>query len=169
MAEEFGGSCKVVKGDDLLKEGDAYPMVSTLKNRDLPYPGSRAPSRARRTIAVVLMIVNFMAYFLITSRLSLSEMPPLSWSQIHAVGRAAGVGREPRLLDLTWTPPDSDGDLPKVFVGSSTYIPWMAFSCVTFFCLHRCNASYDQAIRIQNLRTRFLFKFLPSGAPDIVL
>lgn len=35
-------------------------------------------------------------------------------SKIHAVGRAAGVGREPRLLDLTWTPPNSSGDLPKV-------------------------------------------------------
>ncbi|CAM9743832.1 unnamed protein product [Ascophyllum nodosum] len=36
------------------------------------------------------------------------------YPQIHAVGRAAGVGREPRLLDLTWTPPTSDGNLPKV-------------------------------------------------------
>ena len=36
--------------------------------------------------------------------------------QIHAVGRAAGAGREPRLLDLTWTPRNSEGNpnLPKV-------------------------------------------------------
>ncbi|CAM9629980.1 unnamed protein product, partial [Hapterophycus canaliculatus] len=49
LVEEFGGGMKVVKGEELLKEGDSYPMI-------------------------------------------------------HAVGRAAGVGREPRLLDLTWAP-----------------------------------------------------------------
>ncbi|CAN0295995.1 unnamed protein product, partial [Ectocarpus sp. 12 AP-2014] len=60
LAEEFGGTTKVVRGDELLKEGDSYPMV-------------------------------------------------------HAVGRAAGVGREPRLLDLTWAPAGSDAEsLPKV-------------------------------------------------------
>ncbi|CAN0085797.1 unnamed protein product [Ectocarpus fasciculatus] len=60
LAEEFGGTTKVVRGEELLKEGDSYPMV-------------------------------------------------------HAVGRAAGVGREPRLLDLTWAPPGSDAEsLPKV-------------------------------------------------------
>lgn len=34
--------------------------------------------------------------------------------QIHAVGRAAAEGREPRLLDLTWTPAGFTGELPKV-------------------------------------------------------
>lgn len=38
--------------------------------------------------------------------------PPVP--QIHAVGRAAAGGREPRLLDLTWTPAGFTGDLPKV-------------------------------------------------------
>ncbi|CAN0524209.1 unnamed protein product, partial [Ectocarpus sp. 12 AP-2014] len=27
LAEEFGGTTKVVRGDELLKEGDSYPMV----------------------------------------------------------------------------------------------------------------------------------------------
>lgn len=27
LAEEFGGSTKVVRGEELLKEGDSYPMV----------------------------------------------------------------------------------------------------------------------------------------------
>lgn len=35
--------------------------------------------------------------------------------QVHAVGRAAGAGREPRLLDLTWAPAGTDAEsLPKV-------------------------------------------------------
>lgn len=28
LAEEFGGSMRVVKGEELLKDGDCYPMVS---------------------------------------------------------------------------------------------------------------------------------------------
>lgn len=28
LAEEFGGTTKVVRGDELLKDGDSYPMVS---------------------------------------------------------------------------------------------------------------------------------------------
>jgi len=31
LAEEFGGSTKVVRGDELLKEGDCYPMVRVKK------------------------------------------------------------------------------------------------------------------------------------------
>lgn len=30
LAEEFGGKARVVKGEDLLKSGDSYPMVSIL-------------------------------------------------------------------------------------------------------------------------------------------
>ncbi|CAM9408482.1 unnamed protein product, partial [Laminaria digitata] len=41
---------------------------------------------------------------------------PMVMTVIHAIGCAAVPGREPRLLDLTWTPPNSEGNpnLPKV-------------------------------------------------------
>lgn len=39
------------------------------------------------------------------------------WPMVHAVGRAAAVGREPRLIELRWTGPDGDDRPEVVLVG----------------------------------------------------
>lgn len=39
LAEEFGGEVRVVTGEELLKPGDSYPMVSKKKKKRLAEKG----------------------------------------------------------------------------------------------------------------------------------
>lgn len=139
LAEEFGGSTKVVRGEELLKEGDSYPMVRQRREREREQEGRferilislETQDQAGVVFARCfhqrsLFFTRFSPLpFLYFARYDLAR-PHIFYEkvvffristlfQVHAVGRAAGAGREPRLLDLTWAPAGTDAEsLPKV-------------------------------------------------------